>query len=93
MTNDELKEKIADIVLDEEELDKIIILEGDEFANGVIGLTSNNHMVYSYERLVESLSEEYGETGAIEWLEYNTIPSLPYMSSYGNEPIIIYEIN
>lgn len=93
MTNDELKEKISDMVLDEEELDYIIILEGDEFADGAIGLTDDNHLVYSYEKLIESLAKAYGsETDAIEWLEYNTIRSLSYMGSYGNEPIIIHEL-
>ena len=94
MTNNELKEKIADMIIDQDELDKIIVLEGDEFADGAIGLTDDNHLVYSYDRLVESLSKIYGSTeDAIEWLEYNTIRSLGYMSSYGNEPRIIYEFN
>lgn len=94
MTNNELKEKIADMIIDQDELDKIIVLEGDEFADGAIGLTDDNHLVYSYNKLVESLSKIYGSTeDAIEWLEYNTIRSLGYMSSYGNAPCIIYEFN
>ena len=93
MTNDELKRKIADVVLDEDELDHIIVLEGDEFADGAIGLTIDNNLVYSYEKLIDSLTEVYGsETDAIDWLEYNTIRSLSYMGSYGNEPIIIHEL-
>ena len=93
MTNMELKEKIADMVMDEDELDKIRVLEGDEFADGAIGLTSDNCLVYSYDRLVQSLAKEYGtETDAVEWLEYNTLRSLPYMESMGNVPIIIYEL-
>ena len=93
MTNIELKEKIADMVMDDDELDRIIVLEGDEFADGAVGLTEDNQLVYSYEKLVESLAKEYGtETDAIEWLEYNTIRSLPYMTSYGNVPIIMHEL-
>lgn len=42
MTNIELKEIISDMVFDEDELNKIIVLEGDEFADGAIGLTMNN---------------------------------------------------
>lgn len=52
MTNDDLKLKIQDMVMDESELDRIIVLEGDEFADGAIGLTEDNRLVYSYERLV-----------------------------------------
>ena len=93
MTNTELKEKIADHIMDEDELDKIIVLEGDEFADGCIGITEDNHLVYSYEKLVESLTKEYGsENDAIEWLEYNTLRAIPYMASQGYEPIIIHEL-
>ena len=91
MTNLELKELIADQVEDEDELDQIIVLEGDEFADGAVGLTISNHLVYDYNKLVESLMKhnEWTELEAVEWLDYNTIRSLPYMASVGNEPIII----
>lgn len=93
MTNAELKDMIADMVTDEEELDNIIVLEGDEFADGAIGITESNELVYSYSRLVKSLSEktDMTEVDAMEWLDYNTIRSLPYMERHGNVPIIIHE--
>lgn len=92
MDNNELKDIINNYILDEEILNQIVVLEGDEFADGCIGISEDNHLIYSYERLVESLSKVYGsETDAVEWLEYNTIRSLPHMSSYGNEPLIIHE--
>lgn len=91
MTNLELKELIAEQVCDEEELNQIIVLEGDEFADGAVGLTISNHLVYDYNKLVGSLMKhnEWTELEAVEWLDYNTIRSLPYMASVGNEPIII----
>lgn len=93
MTNDELKDILRDTVMDEDELDKIIVLEGDEFADGFIGLTTDNHCVYGYERMIESLCKHnnWDETEATEWVEYNTMRAIPYMSSVGYEPIIIYE--
>ena len=92
MTNTELKDILNDEIMDEDILNEMIVLEGDEFADGCIGYTDDFHLVYSYERLVESLGKVYGsEESAIEWLEYNTIRSLPYMASEGNEPIIIHE--
>lgn len=93
MTNNELKEIIREQV-GEDEADNIIVLEGDEFADGCIGISEDNRLVYSFEKLVESLSKQEGitETDAIEWLEYNTIRSLPYMSSYGNIPIIMHDL-
>lgn len=93
MTNLALKELLADEIMDEDVLNEMIVLEGDEFADGAVGYTDDYHLVYSYERLVESLGKTYGsEEDAIEWLEYNTLRAIPYMASEGNEPIIIHEI-
>lgn len=101
MTNYELKGLIEEMVMDEEELDLIAVLEGDEFADGAVGLTDDNRVVYSYERLVKSIAQSLSEEGqnpydkeleAIEWIDYNTIRSLPYIESQGlKAPIIIYE--
>lgn len=102
MTNKELKDLIYDQVQDEDELDKIVVLEGDEFADGAIGLTEDHRVVYSYDRLVKSLAKSYADDGniedpeisAIEWLDYNTLRSLPYMESQGLlAPVIIYEFD
>ena len=92
MTNNELKDILCDEIMDEDVLDEMIVLEGDEFADGCIGYTDDFHLVYSYERLVESLGKAYGsEEDAIEWLEYNTYRAIPYMAHDGIEPIIIHE--
>ena len=100
MDNIELKEKIKDYILDKEILDKIVVLEGDEYADGVIGITEDYRLVYSYEKLVESLMKTYdSEDGsikwleAVEWLNYNTLRSIPYMESQGLlAPVIIHEL-
>ena len=91
MTNTELKEIINTLVIDEDELNKIIILEGNEFADGAIGLTEDNHIIYDYELLIKSLMNHNNWTKeeAMEWLDYNTLGSIPYMASKGNEPIIM----
>ena len=92
MTNSDIKKQISDLVGDDQDkLNSIVILEGDEFANGFIGLSNDNRAVYSYTRLVDSLSRanHWSTDDAIEWLEYNTIRSLPYMGD--KAPIIIHE--
>ena len=100
MTNTELRELIRDKVCDEETLDNILLLEGDEFADGAIGITEDNRVVYSYSRLVESLSEAYNLEGskeerelqASEWLNYNTLRAIPYMNKGGQlAPLVIFE--
>lgn len=95
MTNAQLKAEIEDMILDEEVRDMIIVLEGDEFADGCIGITDDdNRLVYSYERLIESLGKVYGsDEAAIDWLEYNTIRSLPYLEREGIAPLIVHEFS
>lgn len=101
MTNNELKDILYDMIQDEDILDQMIILEGDEFADGVIGITNDYHVVYSYERLVRSLAKVYreedqsdsdAEVDAMEWIDYNTIRSLPYMEKDGLAPVIMFEL-
>lgn len=94
MNNAEIKQRIEDHGVDEETLNRIVILEGDEFADGAIGITEDNRVAYSYSKLVESLARVYGtEEDAIEWLEYNTLRSIPYVESQGLlAPVIVYDI-
>lgn len=93
--NNELKDIISDVVLDEEELNTILVLEGDEFADGAIGLTHDNHLVYDYDKLVSSLVKHgYTEEDAIDWLDYNTLGSLiGNMEGYKKPIIITYNFN
>ena len=92
MHNSDIRKQISDLVgADQDVLNQIIILEVDEFANGFIGLSIDNRAIYSYTRLVDSLSRanKWSTDDAIEWLEYNTIRSLPYMGA--KAPIIVHE--
>lgn len=94
MTNDELKRTLEEMVMDVEELEKIIVLEGDEFADAVIGLTDDYRLVYSYEKITAALMNKNGwtELETLDYIEANTLRSLPYMESLGNAPIIINEL-
>lgn len=94
INNKKLKERIEDYGVDEEILNRIVILEGDEFAAGVIGITEDYRIVYSYTKLIDSLAKVYGtEEDAIEWLQFNTLRSIPYMESQGLlAPVIVFDI-
>ena len=91
MTNNELIEKVIDAVGDEEVAKEIIVLEGDEFADGCIGITSEFHLVYDWDKLVESLMQHCGLSyqDAVDHLDYNTLGSLESMKKEGREPIIL----
>ena len=97
---DKLINEIEEIIqrISEENPDALMFREPD-FYNAIIGYYYNEKdlpvLVYSYDKMVECLAKEYTDSenpyvDAIEFIDYNTIRTLPYMSSNGR-PIIIYE--
>ena len=68
-----------------------------EYDSALIGVTTDGNAVYDYDLMVEWAMKEYGwdETEAVEWIDYNTIRSLPYAQSiagHGEPPIIMYRM-
>jgi len=55
----------------------------------IIGITTNNRAVYSFEKMVQWLHDKHNmtEEDAVEWIEYNTLKALPYVE---NAPIVAY---
>ena len=75
-----------------------VTFTGPSFDTAIVGYAMNDEglpvFVYSYDKMVESLSEEMKEeaepvSAAIEFIDYNTIRTLPYIPSRGR-PIIMY---
>lgn len=76
------------------------IFETPCFNDAIIGISENGNLIYSYEKMVESLAQEYiksssnedeAYTDAMEFIDYNTIRTIPYMGEF--KPIILYELN
>ena len=67
---------------------KIIFLKPQsDFNKGIIGVSEDGcHLIYSYEKLVQDSEENR------EWIEYNTIRTLPYMNQ-DFVPIVIHEFS
>ena len=63
-----------------------------EFAKAIIGVTTDERIVYSYERITECLMEtdDISEEDAIEYVDYNVVGSLN--PKIEESPIIIHEI-
>lgn len=90
------KEEVLEFL--KEENPEAMLFENPSFEKAIIGYTKNNFgnlvAVYDYNEMVDSLTEEYSTdsedpyTDAIEWIEYNSMRSLPYMGE--NAPAIIY---
>lgn len=70
----------------------VIILKDFSYDAALIGISEDNRAIYDYDLMVEYLMEEEGwsEEESIDWLEYNTIRSLPYAGD--RAPIIMHRL-
>lgn len=70
-----------------------VFLDGPEFDGGIVGVTAGGRLVYSYGKLVNALAEANGwdETDAVDWIEFNTLRSLPYMGDVA--PIVMDDLD
>lgn len=70
-------------------LDKLEIIQFPDQASACIGVTNDNKLVYSYNKMFENLIDDnMTETDAIEWLDYNTVRTAEYLG----QPYIEYPI-
>lgn len=62
------------------------------YDSAIIGITQDDRVVYSYSGIVRYLIEIEGftEDEAIDWIEFNVIPTIPYMGEL--KPVIVYDI-
>lgn len=69
----------------------MVMLDGEAYDDALIGVDTENRAIYDYDRMVEGLVLIDGmtEDEAIEWIDYNVIRSLPYVT---NAPIIVYPL-
>ena len=69
-----------------------VILEDPDYDSAIIGVSESGRVIYDYDKMVEWLMETDGmsQEDAVEFIDYNTVRALPYTSSYGNRPIIVY---
>ena len=78
--------------LNELEYTDTVVLENPSYLNAIIGITDEGALCYSYEKMIECLIEEdkMEQEDAMEFINYNTIRALPYASSMGVRPIVVY---
>ena len=77
------------------ELPEDALVLGDMFMsydNSIVGVTTDGRVVYDYDKMVEELmqDQEWSYEDAAEWIDYNTIRSLPYFGH--STPIIMYKM-
>lgn len=66
-----------------------VIVFSDYGVETLIGVDSNNRDVYNYEKMAEWLMKNWECTyeEAVDWIDYNTIRSLPYVGD--DAPIVV----
>ena len=73
-------------------IDGCIILEPwDIFSKAIVNVIDNRHIVYDYDKLVESIADSYRDEHndgeeydvyeqAMDWVDYNTIRTISFLS-------------
>lgn len=85
-----------------DELEEYLVAQGHEetvyfehpsFVKAITGITDSEQLIYDYDLMIAAAMEEEGWNveDAVEWIEYNTLRSIPYMGNY--HPIVSLPIN
>jgi len=66
-----------------------IIFDSPSFDNSIIGISSDDNLIYDYFLMIEELCEDenMSQDEAMDFIDYNTLRSIHYMSD-GAIPII-----
>lgn len=82
----------AEEILLENGYEGIMTFAGPDYENALIGVSDDNRAIYDFDLMVESLIDHDDMTyeEAIDWIDFNTIRSLPYAGS--DAPIIMYRL-
>lgn len=71
----------------------IVLFENYSYQSAFVGVTHDGRAVYDFEKMVEYLINEKGfedELAATEWIEYNTLRSIPYAEE--KAPVVVFPI-
>ena len=72
--------------------EEALVFDNASYDNSIVGVTTDNRVVYDYEKMILEFmkDENCSYDDAVDWIEFNTIRSLPYAGEYA--PIIMYPI-
>lgn len=75
----------------------VLVFDSIAYDNSIIGVTTDNRVVYDYDLMVEELINEelindegWSYEEAVDWIDYNTIRAVSYLGEHA--PIIMYSI-
>lgn len=75
---------------DEHEVEGTGYFTEPSYVTAIVGMTQDERLVYDYDKMVEFLMRQDGVSNeeAIEFIDYNTIRSIPYMGE--KAPVVLY---
>lgn len=87
---EEDSDESIEAMLLEHDLEGAAYFTGDNYKSAIIGYTEDGRIVYSYDLMISWRIQQTGETyeEAVEWIEFNTLRTIPYMGQ--KAPIIMY---
>ena len=76
-----------------QEHEDTVFFENPSFVKAITGITDSGQLIYDYNLMIAAAMEEEGWSceEAVEWIEYNTLRTIPYMG--GCHPIVSLPIN
>lgn len=85
MINNEIRDFIA------EEHEEAVVFNVPSYDNAIVGLSDDGRIIYDYDLMIKELTNDTAltEDEAIQFIDYNTIRTLPYMEETFR-PIILY---
>lgn len=86
-TVDELREYLCD-----QGYEETAFFENPSFVTAITGISDSGQLIYDYNLMIASAMEEekWDIDEAVDWIEYNTIRSIPYMGNA--HPIVSFPI-
>lgn len=87
-TVDELRE-----FLEAQGHEETVFFENPSFVKAITGITDSEQLIYDYDLMIAAAMEEenWEAEEAIEWIDFNTLRSIPYIGQY--HPIVSFPIN
>ena len=91
MNQEEFTTKAEELLLDNG-YDGIKYLVDFSYDDALIGVTDEGRAVYDYQKMIGWIVRTQGwtEEEAAEWIDYNTVRSLPYMGE--GAPTVMYPL-
>ena len=74
--------------------EEAVVFDNPAFDCSIVGTTSDGGVVYDYDTMVRELiaDDNINEEEAREFIDYKTLRSIPYASSYGTPPVVMYSM-